>query len=132
MEDNLEEMIGELLRKREEIDTLLKDRYGGIFRSGNMVADFGEYLASKKLDLVLEAAANARGHDAIGKDGKKYQVKTRKEGNYGMQLMFPVKRDSLSAFDYLVCVALKSDWKLHLMAKIPSPKSNPMSMIDSY
>lgn len=66
----------ELLRRYYQIIDELKTRK--VVRTyNNPVADYAEWLVAKKLNLKLSISSH-KGYDAIGKSGKRYQIKARR------------------------------------------------------
>jgi len=96
-------------------------RDAGVTRTGKVVGDYGEYIASKKLDLKLEKSTN-KGFDAIDSAGKKYEIKTRKATHYNRPTIFPVKKEQLQSSDFLIYVEFNDDWDLSKLLKIPTSK----------
>jgi len=75
----------------------------GVIRSGKVVADYGEFIATKRLHLKLNRSSNERGYDAIGlADGKRYEIKARKSNRWNWATMFSVGASSLLAADFVV------------------------------
>jgi hypothetical protein len=56
--------------------TLAELKHRHVVRSGNLVGDFGEYLAAALYGVVLSRKGEA-GFDLIDKEGRRVQVKTR-------------------------------------------------------
>jgi len=109
--------IKKLLISYRDIQNQLRD--AGVTRTGKVVGDYGEYIASKKLDLKLEKSTN-KGYDAIDSNGRKYEIKTRKATHYNRPTIFPVKKEQLQSSDFLIYVEFDDDWDLAKLLKIPT------------
>jgi hypothetical protein len=119
-----------------DIKTLLQEynrlmqrlQEAGIIRSNNLVADYGEYLTSKMLDLTLMPSGN-KDYDAIDKEGTKYQIKTRKGSRHKIASILPTDRtlEELKTcdFDFLLGMVFDNDWNVRLLLKIPREKIEP-------
>jgi hypothetical protein len=101
-------------------DILNKLRNAGVTKTGKVVGDYGEYIASKKLDLTLSTSASNKGYDGLDKDGEKYEIKTRKATHYNKPTIFPVKEEQLQSADFIIYVEFDDDWELSKMLKIPT------------
>lgn len=112
-----DDKIKKLLINYRDILNQLRD-VGGI-RTGKVVGDYGEYIASKKLNLKLEKSTN-KGYDAVDSAGKKYEIKTRKATHYNKPGIFPVKKEQLQSSDFLIYVEFDDDWDLSKLLKIPT------------
>lgn len=92
----------------------------GISRTkNNPVADYAEWLVASRMELDL--SANSRlGFDAIGNDGAKYQIKSRRltEDNRSTQLGVIRNLDS-RPFDFLIAVIFEADFSVLHAARIP-------------
>jgi len=110
-----------LLKEYTKIIDKLKE--GGIIRSSKLVADYGEYLASKKLKLTLEKNPTNKGHDAIDSKGKKYEIKTRKEYSWNIPTRINFKANNNA--DFLVYVGLDNEWGIKDMLVIPKKEIKP-------
>lgn len=95
-------------------------RIQGIIRSSNNpVADLGEYVACEVLELK-RAPMNARGYDAIGKDGKRYEVKSRRHTPENSTSQMGMIRDlQKKQFDFLIIVLFAEDFTLKEVWKVP-------------
>ena len=112
--------IKKLLTKYTQVIEELKK--ANVIRSGKVVADYGEYVASKKLNLKLAESPVNKGYDALDKKGIKYEIKTRKATSWNTPNIFPVKQQQLSVIDFLIYVEFDNEWNLVKMLKIPSKK----------
>ena len=95
-------------------------RIEGIVRSSNNpVADFGEHIACEVLELK-KAPMNARGYDAIGKDGKRYEVKSRRHTIENSTSQMGMIRDlNKKQFHFLVVVLFAEDFALKEVWRVP-------------
>ena len=106
-----------LIEYRDVINKLKKL---GIVRTGKVVADYGEYIASKKLGLTLMSSSVNKGYDATDKNGKKYEIKARKDTAWNKATVFNLKKEQLELFDFLIYVGFDDNWNVVKMLKIPS------------
>jgi hypothetical protein len=91
-----------------------------VIRTGKVVADYGEYVASKKIDLTLAKSSGNKGYDAVDAKGNKYEVKTRKATAWNNPTIFPVSPDQLSTVKFLIYVEFDNKWNLIRLLKIPT------------
>lgn len=112
--------IKKLLNKYTHIIEKLKK--ANVVRTGKVVADYGEYIVSKKLNLKLAGSSVNKGYDAVGADGKKYEVKTRKATAWNKPTLFPVSPRQLSTIDFLIYAEFDNKWNLVKLLKIPAKK----------
>jgi len=120
MEEN---EVRSLLIQYRNIVNKLKE--AGIIRSSKVVADYGEYIASRKLNLSLVESSIQKDYDAFDKDNKKYQIKTRKATAWNKPGIFPIKQTSLEDIDYVIYVELDDNWNLIKLLKIPKEEIKP-------
>ncbi|MHB8262040.1 MAG: DUF6998 domain-containing protein [Bacteroidia bacterium] len=79
----------------------------------NITSIVGEVFASKKLNLELVVNDINPGFDAIDKDGKKVQIKTRRfHGNNTAQTGNLLNKNFKVSFDYALLVLLDKEYKL--------------------
>ncbi len=97
----------------------------GAIRSVKMIPDYGEFIACQKLNLKLTDSSVNKGYDAIDKEGKKYEIKTRKANMWSKPSVFPVKKEQIKSADYFVYVEFDDDWNLIKLLKIPSFEIKP-------
>lgn len=112
-----------------QVKTLLRDfadaidnlKIGGVIRSRHIVGDIGEYYACKTLDLEICSKLNERGFDAIGKDGIKFEVKTRRVYESGRRNSDSRRLNKLKgkSAEYLIVVALDRSFRCAGMWLIP-------------
>jgi len=112
--------IKKLLNKYTYIIEELKKNK--VIRTAKVVADYGEYIASKKLNFKLVGNSVNKGYDAIDIDGKKYEIKTRKATTWNKPSIFPVNFGQLSAIDFLIYVEFNNEWDFVKLLKIPANK----------
>ena len=103
-------------------DIIEKLRKAQVIRTGKVVADYGEYVASKKLNLKLVNNPINKGYDAIDQNGKKYEIKTRKAVKWNNPTVFPIDSRQLHMADFLVYVEFNNNWNLVKLLKIPVKK----------
>ena len=96
----------------------LRDRE--ITRSNNNpVADYAEHLVCNALSLA-PAPKSAKGFDAIGRDGKKYEIKSRRKSVRSNPTRFSAIRDLQNGhFDFLVAVLFEHDFTVKRAMLIP-------------
>ena len=118
MQDLQSLKVIDLLRLYAAILRELKTR--GIVRTrNNPVADYAEWLVKETLRFSLESNSKA-GYDAVGPDGLRYQIKSRR-------FAFGIKSVQLGAirnledrpFDYLIAIIFGEEFLIRYAAKIP-------------
>jgi len=72
-----------------------------VIRTKNLVGDLGEYYCKEKFGLKLEENAVNKGFDAIDKEGKKVEIKTRRTPEGKSKVIF-----RNFEFDYCIYVEL--------------------------
>ncbi len=112
--------IKKLLNKYTSIIEQL--RKNKVIRTGKVVADYGEYIACKKLNLKLAGNSVNKGYDAIDTNGKKYEIKTRKATTWNKPSIFPVSLSQLSVTDFLIYIEFNNKWDVIKLLKIPVKK----------
>ena len=112
--------IKKLLNEYTHISEKLKK--AGVIRTGKVVADYGEYVVSKKLGLKLAGSSVNKGYDAVDTKGKKYEVKTRKATAWNKPTIFPVKQNQISTVDFLIYIEFDNKWDIKKLLKIPAKK----------
>ena len=108
----------ELLRAYAAILDALAAR--GVLRTkNNPVADYCEWLVSTKLSLRLENNSRS-GHDALGPDGTRYQIKSRRvtPNNKSVQLS-AIRGLDRHNFDCLIGVIFEADFSIRYAAQVP-------------
>ena len=114
--NNEEEIKKLLIEYRNIINRLVELK---VIKTSNVVSGYGEYIASKKLNLELEKNPTNRGYDAIDKQGIKYEIKTRKVTSLSNPSIFPINPDQLKTADFLIYVEFDYNWNLIKLLKIP-------------
>lgn len=101
---NLEDLLNGFSKIRDNLFA------GNYIRSSKYVADLGEYFASKIIPgLTLNKSSNAKGYDAIDKDRKKVQIKTRGAWSHNPKpTIYGFKGELI--FDYALIVKLNNDF----------------------
>ena len=110
--------IRKLLNKYTHIIEKLKK--AKVIRTGKVVADYGEYIVSKRLNLKLANSSVNKGYDAVDVRGNKYEVKTRKATAWNNPTIFPVNPAQLSMTKFLIYVEFDNKWNLVRLLKIPT------------
>lgn len=105
-----------LTRYRDIINELRKL---GVIRTGKVVSDYGEYVVCEKLGLKLTENVSNKGYDAVGKDGLKYEIKTRKATAWNKPTVFPIKKEQLETADFLIYIEFDDNWEVVRLLKIP-------------
>ncbi len=108
----------ELLQLNSELLDELKSRK--IIRTrNNPVADYAEWLVSKKMGLALQTNSKA-GFDAIDNSGIRYQIKSRRLDPTNNSTQLGVIRNyEKKEFDYLIGVLFNKDFTVKGAYKIP-------------
>ena len=92
----------------------------GIIRSkNNPVADYAEHLVCKAFSLTA-AAKSTKGYDATDVQGKRYEIKSRRQSARSKPTRFSAIRDfEAQHFDILVAVLFFQDFTVKRAALIP-------------
>ena len=106
-------------------DILIELRETGILRSSKVVADYGEYVVCKLLNLNRSDSAVNKGFDAVGPDGLKYEIKARKESSWHKPSLFRVTKKQLETSDYIIYIEFDDTWEIKRLLKIPSGDLTP-------
>ncbi len=95
-------------------------RMRGILRTmNNPVAGYAEYLACKTLSLT-PAPNSEKGFDAIGINGSKYEIKSRRTTSKSSPTRFSAIRNiEEHHFDFLIAIIFESDFKVKLAMQLP-------------
>jgi hypothetical protein len=108
----------DLLALHAEIVDVLSKR--GILRtSNNPTGDLAEHLfcTARKLDREKNSR---RGFDAIGPDGKRYQIKARKCAPQDkLRQLSAIRNLDDADFDFLIGIVFSLDYKIQRAAQIP-------------
>lgn len=117
---------------KEYTKTIEKLREAKIVKTNRIVADYGEYVASKILNLKLAENPSNKNYDATGEDGKKYQIKTRKGTAWNPKpTIFSGKNANSKEIDFFIYVGFDNDWELVDLLLIPTEhiKANSHGMV---
>lgn len=108
----------ELLRLHGSILAELRRRR--VCRTSNqLVADYAEWLVAKGLHLRLVNNAHA-GHDALGPDGRRYQIKGRRvTGQNRSTQLGAVRNLENHDFDFLIGVMFNEDFSVEYAFEVP-------------
>jgi hypothetical protein len=110
--------VPDLLRLLSEILDELKAQ--DVIRTrNNPVSDYAEWLVSEKMNLELVPPSKS-GYDAVGADGKRYQIKSRRldPKNKSRQLSV-IRKLKAKEFDYLIGIIFDKDFSVKEAYKIP-------------
>lgn len=121
MNENEMAQVLALMNQYARILTELNDRH--VVRTYNSpVGDFGEWLVSQKLGLTLERNS-AKGLDAIGPDGLRYQIKCRWERSdhptVNSRELSVIRNLDENQFDYLIVVIFDRSFCIKEAYSIP-------------
>lgn len=115
-----DKIIKRLLNKYTNIIERL--RGAGVIRTGKVVADYGEYIVSKKLNLTLADSSINKGYDAVDTKRRKYEIKTRKATAWNKPTISPVNSCQVSIADFLIYIEFDNKWNITKLLKIPVKK----------
>jgi len=111
-----DQLLGRYSRVMKEM------RVHGIIRSNNNpVGDLGEVIACEWFDLERELQGT-RGFDAKDKQGKRYQIKSRRTTPKNKKVQLSASRNinnGKSSFDFLVFIMFDQDFVLQKIGKMP-------------
>lgn len=98
-------------------------RTRGVTRShNNPTGDLGEYLVTSALELKMARKSNC-GYDATDANGKRYEIKCRRQTRKNRSTQMGVVR-GIDKFDYLIGVLLNEDFSVYRACKMPSTVVN--------
>ena len=107
----------------------------GIIRTYNApTGDYAEWIVSQRYDLELETNSNAY-YDAIGQDGKRYQIKSRWEhpNNNGIRLSPIHDYDkSTTLFDFLIVVMFNMDYSIKAVYRVRYEDINDLGKFNKH
>jgi hypothetical protein len=108
----------ELFRLYGEILIELRDR--SIIRStNNPIADYGELLFEKALDLT-RTSKSTKGHDAVSANGVKYEVKARRiTAQNGSRQLSALRALDKAHFDFLAGILFREDFSVWKGCLVP-------------
>jgi hypothetical protein len=94
-------------------------RTRGVLRTtNNPVADYAELLVCRALSLI-PAPNSEKGHDATDADGKRYEIKARRQTKESRPTRFSAIRGLEEGhFDFLVAVLFTEDFRVHRAAML--------------
>ena len=85
----------------------------------NPVADYAEWMVVEKLGLTLEGNSRS-GYDAVGPDGTRYQIKSRRITRESKSAQLSaIRRLDEDPFDFVTAVIFEADFSIRYAAKIP-------------
>ena len=95
-------------------------RTRGVTRSANNpVADYAENLVAQALDLEL-APKSTRGHDAVGRDGVRYEIKSRRITSHnGSRQLSAIRGLDEQHFRFLAGVLFRADFSVQRACLVP-------------
>ena len=101
-------------------DTLAELERREVIRTrNNPVSEYTEWLVSTRMGMVL-APASTKGYDAITRDGRKVQIKSRKNNEKNRSTILGIIRDyELNQFDDLIAVIYHPDFSIRYALQIP-------------
>jgi hypothetical protein len=107
-----------LLQQFADILDELKRR--GVVRTrNNPVADYAEWLASRKLGLLIVGNSNS-GYDAVNNKGDRFQIKGRRlDPTHKSRQLGVIRNLNAKEFDYLIGILFDRDFKVIEAYKIP-------------
>lgn len=95
-------------------DSLRTLKVDGIIRSKNLVGDLGEFYCQQKFSITLNKNPVTKGFDGIDTQGKKVEIKTRRDAENTAKIIF-----RSFEFDYCLLVELDEFYELTAIRKIP-------------
>lgn len=101
-------------------ETMAEMKARGVSRGmNNPMADYAEQLVAKFLDAEVLPQSNA-GHDLVGRDGHRYEVKARRlSASPSCRQLSALRGLDAQKFDYLVGVLFNEDFTVNRAALIP-------------
>lgn len=116
--DTQEMSVRDLLATYSQILHELRER-GVVRTANNPVGDYAEYLVAAALGLALSPNSSS-GCDAVGPDGLRYEIKSRRLAIGSRPSRFSAIRQLEAAhFDYLIAVVFEDDFAVSRAVKIP-------------
>lgn len=95
------------------------ERRNVIRKRNNPVSEYTEWLVSNRRGMVL-APASTKGYDAITSDGRKVQIKSRKNNAKNKSMILGIIRNyELNQFDDLIAVIYHPDFSIRYALQIP-------------
>lgn len=101
-------------------DTLTELERREVIRTrNNPVSEYTEWLVSTRMGMTL-APASTKGYDAITNDGRKVQIKSRKNNAKNKSMILGIIRNyELNQFDDLIAVIYHPDFSIRYALQIP-------------
>lgn len=101
-------------------DTLAELERRDVIRTrNNPVSEYTEWLVSTRMGMTL-APASTKGYDAITSDGRKVQIKSRKNNLKNQSMILGIIRNyELNQFDDLIAVIYHHDFSIRYALLIP-------------
>lgn len=94
------------------------ERRNVIRTRNNPVSEYTEWLVSNRMGMVL-APASTKGYDAITSDGRKVQIKSRKNNAKNKSMILGIIRNyELNQFDDLIAVIYHPDFSIRYALQI--------------
>ena len=110
----------------------------GVVRSRRIVGDIGEFYACQRLNLVLCGNQNQEGFDASDKQGRTFEIKTRRVYTSGRRVSETRRLNNLvgKKADYLIVVTLNRSFRcsgmwIMPMKNVENPKSAHLGIVNS-
>ena len=96
-------------------------------RKLGITGEVGEILVCHQLGLQLVSDPRSEGFDALDKDGKQVQIKTRRSESEGLPRdVGRISRFSKHGFDYALLAILDKEYKLHEVWRASYEKLKPI------
>jgi len=95
-------------------------------RKPGITGEVGEVLVCKKLRLQLAADPLVAGYDAVDKNGKKYQIKTRRAVRWERRYLGRIGIFARHEFDYAILAILDKNYKPRELYQISHKRITPI------
>lgn len=101
-------------------DTLAELERREVIRTrNNPVSEYTEWLVSTRMGMAL-APASTKGYDATASDGRKVQIKSRKNNAKNKSMILGIIRNyELNQFDDLIAIIYHEDFSIRYALQIP-------------
>ncbi|HOP79619.1 MAG TPA: hypothetical protein PLZ21_03540 [Armatimonadota bacterium] len=110
--------VNQLLKLYADVLVELKKR-NVVRSSNNPVSDFCEWLVADSLGLTLQPNSTS-GFDALDSEGKRYQIKARRQTATNTSRQLGVIRNlEVQKFDYLIAILFNMDFSILEAYQIP-------------
>lgn len=110
----------------------------GIIRSRRVVGDIGEFYACRRLNLEASSNKNQKGLDAIDKEGRTFEIKTRRVYESGRRVCETRRINNLVGKEakYLIVVTLDRSFRcsgmwIMPMCNVVNPKSANLKIVNT-